>query len=254
MILGRTVNYRRIRNAVAAHRARAVWTPAALFAQGQQGVWYEPKPEYLFQDAAGTIPVTADGDPVGRMLDLSPNGNHAKQETSAARPVYRTNGTLHWLQFDGVDDRLIVSLWAGGDIPQPTTQSWALEIKSRRTGIIVSSPNTSKRHQIGQADAGDEVRIFAGSELRGSAVSPPLPASIYRAVVNGTASQLWHQGALAIQGNAGDMVSSGLVLGATLSGAAPSLFDMYGGVFVSGMPSEIDKAEQYLAKLAGVTL
>ena len=101
MILGRTVNYRRIRNAVSAHRARAAWTPAALFAQGQQGVWYEPKPEYLFQDAAGTIPVTADGDPVGRMLDLSPNGNHATQSTSARRPVFPG------LAYDGVDDSLL---------------------------------------------------------------------------------------------------------------------------------------------------
>jgi hypothetical protein len=74
------------------------WTPAALFAQGEQGVWYEPKPEYLFQDAAGTVPVTADGDPVGYMQDLSGNGNHATQETSASRPIYRTDGTLHWLE------------------------------------------------------------------------------------------------------------------------------------------------------------
>lgn len=48
-----------------------LWTPAALFAQGQQGAWYEPKPEHLYQDAAGTVPVTADGDPVGLMLDRS---------------------------------------------------------------------------------------------------------------------------------------------------------------------------------------
>lgn len=85
---------------------RSTWTPAALFAEGQQGAWYEPKPQYLFQDAAGTVPVTADGDPVGYMQDLSGNGNHATQSTSAARPIYRTDGTLHWLKFDGVDDGL----------------------------------------------------------------------------------------------------------------------------------------------------
>ena len=33
-------------------------------------------------------------------------GNHASQATAAARPLYKTDGTYHWLQFDGVDDSL----------------------------------------------------------------------------------------------------------------------------------------------------
>ncbi len=47
-----------------------IWTPAALFAAGQQGVWYEPRPEYLYQDSAGAEPVTADGDPIGNIDGL----------------------------------------------------------------------------------------------------------------------------------------------------------------------------------------
>lgn len=44
----------------------------ALFAGGKQGVWYDPSDKsMLFQDAAGTEPVTKDGDPVGFMLDKS---------------------------------------------------------------------------------------------------------------------------------------------------------------------------------------
>lgn len=34
-------------------------------------------------------------------------GNHLVQVTAAARPTYQTDGTLHWLQFDGVDDVLV---------------------------------------------------------------------------------------------------------------------------------------------------
>ena len=84
----------------------------SLFGSAEQGAIYIPMPvvlgaQALFQDAAGTVPVTADGDPVGRMLDQSGNGNHATQSVSGTRSVYRTDGTLHWLQPDGVDDSFL---------------------------------------------------------------------------------------------------------------------------------------------------
>ena len=83
------------------------WSPAQLFVNGEQGAWYDPSDlSTLFQDVAGTIPVTADGQPVGLMLDKSGNNNNASQATATARPIYRTDGTYHWLQFDGVDDVL----------------------------------------------------------------------------------------------------------------------------------------------------
>lgn len=66
----------------------AFWTPEAtvingaklsfeivmkkLFANGEQGFWYDPNDlSTMFQDAAGTVPVTAVGQPVGLMLDKS---------------------------------------------------------------------------------------------------------------------------------------------------------------------------------------
>jgi len=87
----------------------AKFTPASLFSNGEQGAWYDPSDlNTLFQDSAGTTPVTSDGDPVGYMGDKSGNDNHATQATSAARPTYHTDGTLHWLEFDGVDDTMKV--------------------------------------------------------------------------------------------------------------------------------------------------
>ena len=83
------------------------WLPTELFQNNEQGVWYDPSDiSSMYQDAAMTIPVTAHGDPVGAMMDLSGNGNHATQSVSASRPTYQTDGFLHWLQFDGVDDNL----------------------------------------------------------------------------------------------------------------------------------------------------
>ena len=84
--------------------------PLVLFKDGKQGVWYDPSDKStLFQDVAGTVPVTKDGDPVALMRDKSGNGNHATQSVSTARPLYKTDGILHWLEFDGADDYLIIN-------------------------------------------------------------------------------------------------------------------------------------------------
>lgn len=84
------------------------WSPSSLFASGEQGVWYDPSDfSTMFQDSAGTTPVTAVGQPVGKILDKSGRGNHASQSTAAARPVLQQDGNgKYYLAFDGVDDRL----------------------------------------------------------------------------------------------------------------------------------------------------
>jgi hypothetical protein len=64
------------------------FSPALLFAAGEQGAWYDPSDfSTMFQDSAGTTPVTAVEQPVGRILDKSGRGNTATQATSASRPV-----------------------------------------------------------------------------------------------------------------------------------------------------------------------
>lgn len=48
------------------------WSPLSLFASGEQGAWYDPSDlTTMFQDRAGTTPVTADGQTVGLILDKS---------------------------------------------------------------------------------------------------------------------------------------------------------------------------------------
>lgn len=86
----------------------AGFDPLSLFAAGEQGAWYDPSDfSTLFQDAAGTIPVTAAGQPVGMMRDKSGRGNHATQATATSRPILQTAGGKWYLAFDGVDDFLV---------------------------------------------------------------------------------------------------------------------------------------------------
>jgi hypothetical protein len=51
------------------------FSPASLFTAGEPGAWYDPSDlTTLFQDSAGTTPVTAAAQSVGLMLDKSQNG------------------------------------------------------------------------------------------------------------------------------------------------------------------------------------
>jgi hypothetical protein len=68
--------------------AGQAFTPASLFAAGEQGAWYDPSDfSTMFQDNLGATPVTAVEQTVGRILDKSGRGNHATQATLANRPT-----------------------------------------------------------------------------------------------------------------------------------------------------------------------
>ena len=89
----------------------------SIFGAGQAGALYVTQPvvdgyQMLYIDEGMTVPVTADGDPIGRMIDLSGNWNSAVQSISAARPTYNTSPDR--LSLDKVDDALIVTVPAGG--------------------------------------------------------------------------------------------------------------------------------------------
>lgn len=90
----------------AATAAIGAWNPLDIFSGGY-GAWYDPSDlTTLWKDTAGTQQVTADGDAVARIDDKSGNGLHLVQATGANCPLYKTDGTLRWLQFDGTNDRL----------------------------------------------------------------------------------------------------------------------------------------------------
>jgi hypothetical protein len=84
-----------IHTAVLKRFRNAYVTPAALFNAGTQGAWYDPSDfSSMFQDSAGSTPVTAVEQPVGRINDKSGRGNNATQGTAAARPTLRARYNL----------------------------------------------------------------------------------------------------------------------------------------------------------------
>ena len=71
------------------------FTPLNLFLASEKGAWFDPSDiSTLFQDSAGTTPVTAVEQPVGKILDKSGNLAHATQATAGNRPTYRARYNL----------------------------------------------------------------------------------------------------------------------------------------------------------------
>lgn len=91
-----------------------------LFAAGEQGAWYDPSDlSTLYQDSAGTTPVTALGQPVGLMLD--------KSKGLVRGPELVTNGGFDsdlsgWNVSPGAGDLIE---WVGGTVHITTTGSAA---------------------------------------------------------------------------------------------------------------------------------
>ncbi|TPJ52711.1 hypothetical protein [Mesorhizobium sp. B2-6-4] len=115
--------------------APPAFDPTTLFANGETGAWYDPSDlSTLFQDSAMNTPVTANGDPVGAILDKSGNELHLLQATDTARPTYKTDGILHWLEFTGGSDLL-------------------------RTGNILSVDNTTDDLYMGVASSASSTAL-----------------------------------------------------------------------------------------------
>lgn len=75
--------------------------PRSLFMGNAQGFWLDfTDMSTMFQDSAGTIPVTALGDPVGLVRDKSGNGYDASITTASARPTFGR------MPYGGVRNRL----------------------------------------------------------------------------------------------------------------------------------------------------
>lgn len=119
-------------------KAAGGFSPASLFPAA--GVWYDPSDlSTLFQDTAGSTPVTAVGQSVARINDKSGGGNHAIQGTAGLLPILRQDaGGRYYLEFDGADDFLVT-----GSINFTATDEMTVIAGVRRigstSGIIVES-------------------------------------------------------------------------------------------------------------------
>lgn len=127
-----------------AQRVWPSWLPVDLFANGEQGgAWDFTRPDKLFQDAGGTLPVSQEGDPIGLALDMSPNENHLFQTTTTARPAWGET----FAGIDGVDDML-----TAGPISGPLQAGWYLAASIDRRDTAITAADFRIRANSGPND------------------------------------------------------------------------------------------------------
>lgn len=109
----------------------------------------------LFQDAAGTVPVTAPGQPVALMLDKSGNDLHAAQSVNDNfRPTYQEDDGRGFLLFDGIDDTMLTpKLPFGAEFTNIT----AMRAISRTSSFMTVYANRSSG---GGRSNGNHPRLF----------------------------------------------------------------------------------------------
>lgn len=233
-----------------------------------------PKAQYdpsdistLFQDSAGTTPVVAAGDGIGRILDKSGAGNHATQTTTPSRPLWQTT----YAAFDGTDDS-----WATPNIDFTSTdkvtviagvrkESDALTAlfaelsattNSNNGAFYLAAPASSGSPNFGFQGKGT---IAATSVATGFAqpviavVSGQLDIAAASTVLRVNGAQVANTVSSLGTGNLGNYP---LYVGRRAGSALPFTGRMYGLIIIGRLlsPDEMWVCERYMAQQAGIVL
>lgn len=226
--------------------------PAGLFADGAAGALYEPRPGAVFQDADGTIPAGI-GDPVGRLADLSGNGNHAVQSFAAARPVLaRAVVGYPYLAFDGADDALHC-VFACPEFDRVT----ALRLESGAPDHQILGGGNANLGVLVQRGTSPGISMYGGQHV--GAAGPAIGSDgVVAERHRGAASELRVNGAPAVAGDTGGGLPGGITIGAYLGGtySYASQIRFYGLVMIGRLLSaaEMAAARRWAGLRAGLSL
>jgi hypothetical protein len=151
---------------------RPVQTTISGLVNALSGVWYDISDiSTLFQDVAGTIPVTTSGQTVARINDKGPLGAHLLQATGGLQPVYNDAGGLQSVVGDGADD----TMGSTAGVYTPIQGRHYLGMAVART-VLTANQNflgmqetTTRRHQIisssSQARLGGRAQDVGGTSI-----------------------------------------------------------------------------------------
>lgn len=241
------------------------WSPRSI---SGIAAWWDPSDlSTMFQDTAGTTPVTADGQSVARIDDKSGNSLNLLQGTAANQPLYKTSGGLHWLEFDGSTD--IMALASTSALNLGTTNlAIAIAFRQFANGgnyktVFAKTNNATGNNYRAFIDDAYGLRLFYGTDSQASSNSGLTAtqgqdwvgiwgrdAANDRYELNGTsATQAW-----AAAGTGSTTYAASIFGDGSATYAMGGRF--YGGIIVDAYPGSTDMAllKTVLGSKAGLSL
>lgn len=184
----------------------------------------------LYQSGTRAAPgtsVTADGDPVGLVLDKSGNNYDLAQATASSRPIYKIDGSgKPYLLFDGVDDYLKV---AAGSYVQPWDRLSAIQQVTWVANHFIFYSGTSTSTGMLRQDVVSP-KISLGDTATFTADNSNLAVGSNGVVAerhNGASSTISVNNGAQTTGNPGTTTAIGQCVGATYSGTLPVTMRLY---------------------------
>ena len=249
----------------------APFSPLAL----SPSAYFDPaRLETLFQDQTGSLAVTADGQPLGLWQDLSDVANDLSQPISAARPTYRTDGSDHWIEMDGVDDGLKTADIF--DVENPVTMVLGYQMLSTsgtsRINMAEISKTSTNGMSIGARPNIDRLQYYSRMSQHGVSASNLASPSIWGGHTRHVVSLRAISGHVTVRMDgvpvidttqlltSQSVVSQPLRVGlGKVTGSIPGAFRLYGlQVWASQVTqpniAQLELLEQWMADRIGVTL
>lgn len=251
-------------------------TPLEALFTGQAGILIDSVDSavsagLVWQDAAGTVPATAAGHPVGRITDSSGNNMHMTQTTATSRPVLTSYGGKLWLEFDGIDDGLSIP-----SIDFSASDEMSVIVGQRKTGSAVAllaelgSASPYGFYLAAPESAsllytflcrGDNTAIATQAATMSSGTAPDTAVISATGSISADLSKIWRNGVAGVDGTgekgAGTFGNLPLFIGSR-NNASLRYKGLVQTIFVRGgtrlTDTERQAAEQYVAGLIGVTL
>ena len=251
------------------------FSPSALFANGEEGGWYDPSDLTKVFQPDGTTPTVpwtsggiVDANRVGKLVDKSGNENDLVQTTLSKCPALKLVGGLYFLEFDGIDDGL-----KSETIDFTGTDSMSVFAGARKEAdevAVVAELSASLGGAVGAfrlASIGGDIWRYTskGSLVANANASPFVPPitsvltglsdiSSDISIIRVDGSQEASAGANQGTGNYGNHA---LNVGARNNASGLQLNGRIYGIIVRGVLSnadEIASTEKYIANKTGVSI
>ncbi len=206
----------------------------------------------LWQDAAGTVPATANNDPVRRIDDKSGNGNHAIAPSDAARPLLKISGGLEWLEFDGTDDSMVDTF----TVAQPWDRISAIRQITWTINDQAFGGGAANFGVLGQLGTTPALALYDGAVAPSTSDLALDTNGVVTERHNNASSRIAINSGSYVVGTSGTSEPGGITIGAAQGGAFCTNMRFYGAVMIDRALSdnEITDVRAYLAARSGVTL